>query len=87
MSYIENGYEYHDGFFVNEKEISIFEGKLLTYIELLGLSEKQEEAMKSEVRNLIWGRFFMSRATTVSAKEIAELRKQQSGFKPAETLK
>lgn len=31
-----------------------FEGKLLTLLESMGLPEKQENAIKSYVRNLVW---------------------------------
>lgn len=74
---IRNGVEYHDGYFIASRNISIMEGKLLTLVELLGLPPEQSEAMKSEVRNKLWGSGFMSHGINISAEEIADFREQQ----------
>ena len=71
---IVNGVEYHDGYFIAERNISIIEGKLLTVAELLGLGEKQSEALKSEIRSILWGRGFMKYGIHITSDEIAEFR-------------
>lgn len=42
---------------VSGEDISFFEGKLKTFIESLGLSEKQEKASKDIVQVMLWDWF------------------------------
>jgi len=46
-------------------------------VELMGLSETQSEAAKSEIRNLIWGRGFLSYGIYLTADEISEIHQKQ----------
>lgn len=74
---IVNGTEYHEGYFINNRKLSVIEGKLLTTAELLGLPEQQSEALKSEIRNIIWGRGVLSYGIHLEAEEIAELAEKK----------
>jgi len=72
--YVEDGVEYHTAFLVSEKDASYLEGKLLTLVELLGLGKEQTEALKSEIRQRIWGGCFINRNTkTIYADEMPEI--------------
>lgn len=46
---------------VGSGDISHLEGKLKTYIDSLGLSDKQEKAMKDIVQQIIWEWFYFIR--------------------------
>ncbi len=46
---------------VGANDIGNLEGKLKTYIDSLGLSEKQEKAMKDVVNEIIWDWFYYIR--------------------------
>jgi hypothetical protein len=70
---IVNGTEYHDGYFVSSRKLSVMEGKLLTTVELLGLPDQQSEALKSEMRQILWGRGVMAYGIYLEAEEIAEV--------------
>jgi hypothetical protein len=47
-------------------------GKLLTLVEVMGLTEKQEEAVKSEITQLIWGLF--EKAIYITPERYNEIR-------------
>lgn len=72
---IKDGVEYHEGYYIAGRNLSSIEGKLLTVAELLGLPEKQSEALKSEIRQIIWGRGFLSYGLQVSPETAWELYK------------
>lgn len=42
---------------VTDADIRNLEGKLLTLIETVGLPEKQENALKSNVKNILWDKW------------------------------
>lgn len=42
------------GYYITEDQISNLEGKLLTFIEAMGLEKSQESAAKSIVRQEVW---------------------------------
>jgi len=46
--------EARGGYYITEEQISKLEGKLLTFIEAMGLEKSQESASKSIVRQEIW---------------------------------
>ena len=69
---VKDGVEYHYGYFISSKNISAIEGKLLTTVELLGLPKDQSEALKSQVRQIIWGRGVLSYGALVTADQAAE---------------
>lgn len=77
MTHIQDGVEYHTHFLVSERDASNLEGQLLTLVELVGLKDKiQEEALKSEIRQKIWGGCFVNRNTeTIYGEEMPEVRK------------
>lgn len=77
MVYIKDNVEYHTHFLVSEKDASRLEGQLLTLIELLGLEDKkQEQALKSEIRQKIWSGCFVNRSTTtIYGEEMFVVRK------------
>lgn len=81
---IKDGVEFHDGYYIAEKNISAMEGKLLTVADLLGLPEQQGEALKSQIRQIIWGRGFLSYGVAVSPEQAWEL--YQSKEKSNENL-
>lgn len=72
---IKDGVEFHEGYYIASRNLSSIEGKLLTVAELLGLPEKQSEALKSEIRQIIWGRGFLSYGLQVSPEAAWELYK------------
>lgn len=69
-----DGVDYCESYLIPEKGIRIMEGRLLTLVELLGLPEQQSEAMKSEVRNLIWGSGFLKYGKYYSAEDTANIQ-------------
>lgn len=71
-----DGVEYHNGYYIAERNIGIIEGRLLTLAELLGLPTEQKEALKAEIRQIIWGRGFLSYGTTITAEKAAEMLAQ-----------
>lgn len=94
--YIKDGIEYHTHFLVSEKDASRLEGQLLTLVELLGLKDKyQEEALKSEIRQKIWGSCFVNKNTTTIFGEempkmrdfITELQKERIKYKESYRIK
>ena len=74
---VVNGTEYHEGYFINSRKYRNIEGKLLTTVELLGLPEIQSEALKSEIRNILWGRGVLAYGIHLEAKEIAEIAEKK----------
>ncbi|MEK7129128.1 MAG: hypothetical protein AAB858_02135 [Patescibacteria group bacterium] len=48
---------------VSNQDISYLEGKLKTFLESLGLSEKQEKASKDVVQGIIWDWYCFIRDT------------------------
>ena len=74
---IVNGTEYREGYFINSRKIGNIEGKLLTTVELLGLPEQQNEALKSEMRSILWGRGVLAYGIHIEAHEIAELAEKK----------
>jgi len=79
MKTIQNGFEYQDGYYIPANKIGVIEGNLLTTVELLGLPKEQSEALKSQVRQIIWGRGFMRYGIDVTSTEIASLRNHIKG--------
>ena len=75
---IVNGTEYHEGYFIDNRKFSNIEGKLLTTAELLGLPKQQSEALKSEIRNILWGRGALTYGIHLEAEEIAELAEKKN---------
>jgi hypothetical protein len=71
MSHIENGTEYRPSSLVPERDFSKLEGDLLTLAELLGLPREQSEALKSQIRQRIWGGFAM-RYPIIPADKVPE---------------
>lgn len=83
--HIKNKVEYHTHFLVSERDATKLEGRLLTLVELLGLPKEQSEAMKSEVRQKIWGGCFVNRDTeTIYDHNMPEMRDFIKGLKPKE---
>jgi len=74
ISVVRDGVEYSESYLIAERCIRIMEGRLLTLVELLGLPEQQSEAMKSEVRNLIWGGGFLKYGKYMDANEVANIQ-------------
>lgn len=51
------------GYFIEDGEVSRLEGRILTILETAGVSPKQEEALKSLVRQELWntiGRYYVT---------------------------
>lgn len=42
---------------VTDADIRNLEGKLLTLVEAIGIPEKQENAVKSQIKNVLWDRW------------------------------
>ena len=74
MSHIENGIEYNTSFLVSEKSIAVLEGKLLTLVEILGLTKEQSEALKSEIRQRVWAPFNNPRMDVILEDEMPRVR-------------
>lgn len=77
QTHIEDGVEYGDSYLISEKAFQILEGRMLTLVELLGLLETQSEALKSEIRQNIWGRtvvkFGQNSGNYVPAEKMPEI--------------
>lgn len=71
---VRDGVEYCESYLIPEKGVRAMEGRLLTLVELLGLPEQQSEAMKSEVRNLIWGSGFLKYGKYFNANDVANIQ-------------
>lgn len=74
--HIEDGVEYGDSYLISAKIISVMEGQMLTLVELLGLPEEQSEAMKSELRQRIWGGTFLKHGHYVWCKNVPKVLKK-----------
>lgn len=59
---------------IREWELRTHLGKMLTFIDSLGLQEKQEKAIKDLVKQSTWGEFWNSSSTPIiRTKEANEL--------------
>ena len=82
---IVGGVEYHDSYLIASRNISFIEGNLLTTIELLGLPREQSEALKSQIRQIVWGRGVMKYGIHMDSEEVAEWRHDPNA--PDQSLK
>jgi len=83
-THVENGIEYHDSFFIDSKYVSILEGKMLTTVELLGLPTEQSEALKSTIRQHIWGGTMLKHGRFVESKKVPEVKRLISSYTETE---
>jgi hypothetical protein len=67
-----------EGYIIEQGETSRLEGRLLTLLESLGLPEKQEEAIKSLVRQELWNTVSAS-GFWITADEHTALREANQG--------
>lgn len=67
---VKNGIEYQAGWILSEKSLHSIEGNQMAIIEAIGLPEKQEKAVKSQVRQALYR--ITKRAIFLSSEEVAE---------------
>jgi len=67
---VEDHKNYFPSCVISKDALSDMEGELLTLVESAGLGEKQEEALKSRVRKIIWNQTFQKRAHDLDADEV-----------------
>lgn len=70
---VVNDIEYHSGQILAEKDFAIMEGNIMAIIECIGVPNKQEEAIKSQIRQCIYRP--LRHTTSISAQEHADLIK------------
>ena len=67
---VKENTEYYPSHLVAHKWLQKMEGELLTFIEMAGLEENQEEALKSKIRQTIWGNTVMKYGERLDADEV-----------------
>jgi len=68
--FVKNGIEYHSGWIYTQKTLDSILGNQLAVIESMGLPEKQELAIKSQIRQVVYRP--TRTAIFLTAKEVSE---------------
>lgn len=76
---VEDVVGYGNGYVFGEWVPSHIEGKLLTLVETIGLPERQEDAIKSLVRNIVWDDL-MRHVQYITAEQHNALRKENENI-------
>ena len=73
---VKDGIEYHCGWVYTQRTLDIVMGNQLAIIEAVGLPEKQEEAIKSQIRQSLFRPQRLARFLT--AREISEMSNEKA---------
>ena len=68
---IIGGFEYHHGWIFTQKILASVEGNQMAIIEAMGLPEKQEQAIKSQLKQALYRQ--TRTALFVGSQEVAEI--------------
>ena len=66
-----NGIEYHSGWIFTDKTLGTINGNMMAIIEGIGLTEKQENAIKSQIRQALYRNTRV--AMFLGAEQVAEI--------------
>ena len=65
-----------NGYVTDDRTPNIIIGKLLTLIEVMGLTEKQEKSLGDLMRQSVWDEFNHDTSILISAKRHTTIRKE-----------